>query len=125
MIVTRWKKLSWTLCLGAVMGVPAAYAARIVETIEAEFPGVDVQGNLDEENTGPGDIKVLINDKNGKFKGKGSATVPNESNSKQKYNEVDLGAMGEFDGIGFTRASYRVSKKGAAKLAFAGVVELL
>ena len=103
------------LCLAVVAGSTAM--ARVTRTtVSVLFPGVDVDGNIDESLGADGVAQVTFNDRGGRLRVTGRAVVTNESNRTHVYSNIDTGlldAVGVVDGD-IVQDRYRVTARGRA-----------
>jgi hypothetical protein len=103
------------LCLAVLAGSTAM--ARVTRsTVSVLFPGVDVDGNIDESLGADGVVRVTFNDRNGRLRVVGRAVVTNDSNRTQVYSNIDTGlldAVGVVDGD-VVQDRYRVTARGRA-----------
>lgn len=103
------------VCLAVLAGSTAM--ARITRsTVAVVFPGVDVDGNIDESLGADGSVRVTFNDRNGRLRVVGRAVVTNESGRTQVYSNIDTGLLdviGVVDGD-MVRDRYRVTARGRA-----------
>jgi hypothetical protein len=105
----------FALCLAVVAGT-TAMAQVTRTTVDVLFPGVDVDGNVDESLGADGVVRVTFNDRNGRLRVVGRAVVTNDSNRTQVYSNIDTGlldAIGVVDGD-VTQDRYRVTARGRA-----------
>ncbi|HVJ67175.1 MAG TPA: hypothetical protein VM510_04270 [Caulifigura sp.] len=117
------KRVSWmsgvALCLAVIAG-STAMARTIRSTVDVTFPGVDVDGNLDDSLGADGVVKATFNDRTGRLRLVGRAVVTNESNRTQVYADAGL-----IDSIGIdgdvVRDRYRVTARGRA--VYSGLVQ--
>jgi len=103
------------LCLAVVAG-SAAMAQVTRGTVDVLFPGVDVDGNVDESLGADGVVRVTFNDRNGRLRVVGRAVVTNDSRRTQVYSNIDTGlldAVGVVDGD-VVADRYRVTARGRA-----------
>jgi len=103
------------LCLVVLAGSTAM--ARVTRsTVSVLFPGVDVDGNVDESLGADGVVRVTYNDRNGRLRVVGRAVVTNDSGRTQVYSNIDTGlldAVGVVDGD-VVSDRYRVTARGRA-----------
>ena len=103
------------LCVAVLAGSTAM--ARITRTsVDVVFPGVDVDGNLDESLGADGVVRVTYNDRTGRLRAVGRAVVTNDSRRTQVYANIDSGLLdqvGVVDGD-VLRDQYRVTARGRA-----------
>jgi hypothetical protein len=103
------------LCLAVVAGSTAI--ARTTRTnVDVVFPGVDVDGNVDESLGADGIVRVTYNDRTGRLRVVGRAVVTNDSRRTQVYSNIDTGlldAVGVVDGD-IVSDRYRVTARGRA-----------
>jgi hypothetical protein len=101
------------MCL-AIVASSTASAKVTRTTLEFFFPGVDVDGFLDDSLGGDGTVRVTYNDRNGRLRVRGRANVTNESGRAQVY--TDTGVLDEFISDGdIIRDRYTVSARGRAR----------
>ncbi len=98
------------LCLAVVAG-STAFARVTRTTFDFFFPGVDIDGNLDDFLGADGVVRATYNDRRDRLRIVGRAVVENDSNRLQIYN--DLGVLDGIDGD-VVRDRYRVTKSGVA-----------
>ena len=98
------------LCL-AVLAGSTAVALTTRTTLDFFFPGVDIDGNLDDGLGADGIVKVTFNDRNGRLRLTGRAVVENDSRRTQVYS--DIGVLDGIDGD-VVRDRYRVTARGRA-----------
>lgn len=103
------------LCVAVIAGSTAM--ARVTRTtVSVLFPGVDVDGNIDESLGADGVVRVTFNDRNGRLRVVGRAVVTNDSNRTQVYSNIDTGLLdtiGVVDGD-VVQDQYRVTARGRA-----------
>ena len=100
------------LCLAVVAGSTAM--ARVTRTtVDVVFPGVDIDGNIDESLGADGIVRVTFNDRNGKLRVVGRAVVTNDSGRTQVYTDSGVLASVGVDGD-VVRDNYRVTARGRA-----------
>jgi hypothetical protein len=103
------------LCVAVIAG-STAMAAVVRTTVPVLFPGVDVDGNIDESLGADGVARVTYNDRTGRLRVTGRAVVTNDSNRTHVYANIDSGILdqvGVVDGD-IVRDRYRVTARGRA-----------
>jgi len=99
------------LCLVLVAGT--AFAAKTKASFDFYFPGVDEEGNLEDELGADGIVTVTYNSRKDRLRVVGRAVVDNESNRRQVFN--DTGTLDFFGVEGdVVRDRYVVAKRGRA-----------
>src|SRR4051812_20820934 len=102
----------FALCL-AVLAGSTALARTTRATFDFFFPGVDIDGNLDDTLGADGTVRSTFNDRSGRLTLIGRAVVENDSHKAHTYNDVgvidDIGIDGDV-----VRDRYRVTARGRA-----------
>jgi len=107
----KQRKIGALMLCAAAVCASAAYGRTTRDTFTFTFPGVDVDGNLDDSLGADGVVKETFNDRTGRLRLVGRAVVQNDSHHTHTFS--DVGVLTDVDGD-VVRDNYRVTARGRA-----------